>query len=212
MPVGEPKASRPLPPNDFVYPGGSPRCGVHRDFSHPALSYASATGVLSGAVVCPSCGLSRALNVIQTELKAFFSFIGTPSTLGVNSIDLTSMYGRASRDLMYDIPYPFTRRGFPLRIDGLRVMELTQGGPTSLIVQMTAKSFPDQAELVIYGEPVVPATAFINMVYIHRFGPSDQQYDYSRVIRCFKLAEESSEISISATSFPSLRTLLLMSA
>ena len=142
---------------------------------HPALSsYVSATGVLSGAVVCPSRRLSRTPNVVQTELKTFLSSIGTLSTLGVNSIDLTSMYGRASRDPVYDIPYPFTKREFPLRIDGPHVMESAQGGSTSLIVQMNAKSFPDLAEHVIYGEPVAPAAAFIDMVRINCSKPPNQ--------------------------------------
>ena len=124
--------------------------------------------------MCPSRRLSRAPNVVQTELKTFLSSIGTLSTLGVNSIDLTSMYGRASRDPVYDIPYPFTKREFPLRIDGPRVMESAQGGSTSLIVQMNAKSFPDLAEHVIYGEPVAPAAAFLDMVRIHCSKPPNQ--------------------------------------
>ena len=72
---------------------------------HPALSsYVSATGVLLGAVVRPSCRLPRAPNIVQTELKTFLSSIGTLSMLGVNSIDLTSMYSHASRDPVHDIP------------------------------------------------------------------------------------------------------------
>ena len=142
---------------------------------HPALSsYVSATGVLSGAVVCPSRRLSRAPNVVQTELKTFLSSIGTLLTLGVNSIDLTSMYGHASRDHVYDIPYPFTKREFPLHINGPHVMESAQGGLTSLIVQMNVKSFPDLAEHMIYGEPVAPAAAFIDMVCINCSKPPNQ--------------------------------------
>ena len=179
---------------------------------HPALSsYVSATGVLSGAVVCPSRRLSRAPNVVQTELKTFLSSIGTLSTLGVNSIDLTSMYGRASRDPVYDIPYPFTKREFPLRTDGPRVVEPVHGGSTSLILQVNAKLFPDLAEHVIYGEPVVPAAAFIDMVRIHRFGPLDQRHNSSRVIRCFKPVQGFSGISRSETSFLSLQILPSMS-
>ena len=134
---------------------------------HPALSsYISAAGVESGAVVCPSRRLARAPNITQMELKTFLSSIGALSTHGVNSIDLTPLYGRASRDPVYDIPYPFTRRHFPMRVDGPRVAETTHGGLTSLILQMNAKSFPDLAEHVINGEPIVPAAAFIDMVCI----------------------------------------------
>ena len=134
---------------------------------HPALSsYISATGVEPGAVVCPSRRLSKTPNIVQTELKTFLSSIGTLSTLGVNSIDLTPLYGRASRDPTYDVPYPFMERQFPIRVDGPRVMEPAHGGSTSLMLQVNAKNFPDLAEHTINGEPVVPAAAFIDMVYI----------------------------------------------
>jgi len=134
---------------------------------HPALSsYISATGVEPGAVVCPSRRLARAPNITQMELKTFLSSIGALSAHGVNSIDLTSLYGRASRDPVYDTPYPFTKRHFPMRVDGPRVAEPTQGGLTSLILQMNAKSFPDLAQHVVNGEPIVPAAAFIDMVRI----------------------------------------------
>ena len=95
-------------------------------------------------------------------------------TLGINLIDLTSMYGHASRDPVYDIPYLFTKREFPLRIDGPHVMESAQGGSTSLIVQTNAKSFPDLAEHMIYGKPVAPAAAFIDMVRINCSKPPNQ--------------------------------------
>ena len=84
------------------------------------------------------------------------------------------MYGRASHDPVYDIPYPFTKREFPLRIDGPRVMESAQGGSTSLIVQMNVKFFPNLAEHVIYGKPVAPATAFTDMVRIHCSKPPNR--------------------------------------
>ena len=170
---------------------------------HPALSsYISATGVESGVVVCPSRRLSRTPNIVQTELKTFLSSIGTLSTLGVNSIDLTPLYGRASRSPAYDVPYPFTKRQFPMRVDGPRV-----GESTSLMLQVNAKSFPDLAEHTINGEPVVPAAAFIDMVYIHRFRLSDQWYGFSRCVRCFKPAQGFSGISRSAAYFLSLQTL-----
>ena len=132
---------------------------------HPALSaYVSAAGVEPGAVVCPSRRLARAPDIAQMELKTFLSSIGALSTHGVNSIDPTPLYGRASRDPAYDIPYPFTKRHFPMRVDGPRVAEPTHGGSTSLILQMNTKSFPDLAEHVVNGEPIVPAAAFIDMV------------------------------------------------
>ena len=130
---------------------------------HPALSsYVSSAGVSPDAVICPMRRPARNSSSV-VELVTFYSSLGALVTLGVNSIDLTTLYGRASRDPVYDIPYPFTRRTFPLRIDGPREVPLIKGG-YSLLLKMNAKTFPDLAEHVINGEPVVPAAAFIDMV------------------------------------------------
>lgn len=141
---------------------------------HPALSsYISAIGAESGAVVCPSRRLAKLPNVVQTELKIFLSSIGTISTLGINSIDLTSLYGRASRNPAHDVPYPFKKRQFPMRVDGPRVVEPAHGGSTSLMLQVNAKTFPDLADHIINGEPVTPGAALIDMVRVsfQTFGP-----------------------------------------
>jgi hypothetical protein len=97
------------------------------------------------------------------ELSAFYSSLGALVMLGLNSIDLTTLYGRASRNPTYDIPYPFTRRTFPLRVAGPRESPVIKGG-YSLLLKMNAKTFPDLAEHVINGEPIVPAAAFVDMV------------------------------------------------
>ena len=88
-------------------------------------------------------------------------------------------------------------------------MESAQGGSTSLIVQMNTKFFPDLTEHVIYGEPV--ALPQLSLTWYVLIVPN-LQTTYSRVIRYFKPVQESSGISISATSFLSLQTLLSMSA
>jgi acyl transferase domain-containing protein len=132
---------------------------------HPALSsYVSSVGVSSGAVVCPM-RRPAGTSATSVELATFYSSLGTLATLGINSIDLTTLYGRASRDTAYDIPYPFTRRTFPLRVDGPRESPLAKGG-YSLLLKMNAKTFPDLAEHVINGEPIVPGAAFIDMVCV----------------------------------------------
>ena len=139
---------------------------------HPALSsYVSSLAVSPNATICP---MRRPANNSPTpvELATFYSSLGTLATLGINSIDLTSLYGPASRDPAYNIPYPFTRRTFPLRVDGPREVPLIKGG-YSLLSKMNAKTFPDLAEHVINGEPIVPAAAFIDMVrYILPSGSS----------------------------------------
>jgi len=130
---------------------------------HPALSpYVSSVGVSPSAMICPMRRPAKNSST-PVELTTFYSSLGALVTLGVNSIDLTTLYGRASRDPAYDIPYPFTRRAFPLRVDGPREAAPTEAG-CSLLLKMNAKTFPDLAEHVINGEPIVPAAAFIDMV------------------------------------------------
>jgi len=130
---------------------------------HPALSsYVSSLGVSPNAMICPMRRPAKN-SPAPVELATFYSSLGVLVTLGVNSIDLTTLYGRASRDPAYDIPYPFTRRVFPLRVDGPREASIVKGG-YSLLLKMNAKTFPDLAEHVINGEPIVPAAAFIDMV------------------------------------------------
>lgn len=130
---------------------------------HPALSsYVSSVGVSPSAMICPMRRPAKN-SPTPVELATFYSSLGALVTSGINSIDLTTLYGRASRNPAYDIPYPFTRRTFPLRVDGPREVPLPKGG-YSLLLKMNAKTFPDLAEHVINGEPIVPAAAFIDMV------------------------------------------------
>jgi len=130
---------------------------------HPALSsYVSSVGVSPDAMICPMRRPTKN-SPTPVELATFCSSLGALVTLGINSIDLTTLYGRASRNPAYDIPYPFTRRVFPLRVDGPRETPFIKGGYSSLL-KMNAKTFPDLAEHVINGEPIVPAAAFVDMV------------------------------------------------
>jgi len=133
---------------------------------HPTLSsYIVSLGVPSNMVTCPMRRPSKKSSGLHLDLIAFAESLGVMSTLGINSIDLTSLYGRASRDPTFEIPYPFTTRHFPLRFDGPREPQTAVNGSTcSLRVKMNAKLFPDLAEHVINGEPIVPAAGFIDMV------------------------------------------------
>jgi acyl transferase domain-containing protein len=128
---------------------------------HPALSSYVSSLAPSSVVTCP---MRRVSKKTTTESIAFLETVGILSTNGLNSIDLTSLYGRASRDPAYDIPYPFTARHFPLRIEGPRELAAPGGGASSKRIKMNAKTHPDLGEHVINGEPIVPAAAFIDMV------------------------------------------------
>lgn len=130
---------------------------------HPALSSYLASSVSHDRVLCP---MRRPKTPPDTdaEVLAFTRAIGDLIVLGVNQIDLTSLYGRSSRDPLYNIPYPFTERYFPMRIEGPRSRS---GGPrdgSSLHLQINAKTHPDLAQHMINGEPIMPGAGFLDMV------------------------------------------------
>lgn len=130
---------------------------------HPALSSYIASSVGHTRVLCPM-RRPKTQSDTDAEVFAFTRAIGDLIVLGVNEIDLTTIYGRSSRDSIYNIPYPFTERYFPMRIDGPRSQPgLPQDG-FCLRLQINARTHPDLAQHVINGEPIMPGTGFLDMV------------------------------------------------
>ena len=130
---------------------------------HPALSSYLASLVGHDRVLCPM-RRPKTPSDADAEALAFTRTIGDLIVLGVNQIDLTSLYGRSSRDPTYYIPYPFTERYFPMRIDGPRSRSGALRDGSTLHLQINAKTHPDLAQHVINGEPIMPGTGFLDMV------------------------------------------------
>ena len=130
---------------------------------HPALSSYIASSVGHARVLCPM-RRPRARSDADAEALAFLRTIGELILLGINQVDLTALYGRSSRDAVYDIPYPFTERYFPTRIDGPRSKPGAPQDGSSLYFQINAKTYPDLAQHVINGEPIMPGAGFLDMV------------------------------------------------
>ena len=129
---------------------------------HPALSSYLASSAGHDRVLCPM-RRPKTPSDTNAEAVAFTHAIGNLVVLGVNQIDLTSLYGRSSRDSAYDIPYPFTERYFPMRTDGPRSRSGVRDG-SSLHLQINAKTHPDLAQHMINGEPIMPGAGFLDMV------------------------------------------------
>ena len=130
---------------------------------HPALSSYLASSVGYDRVLCPM-RRPKTPSDVEAEAFAFTRAVGDLIVLGVNQIDLTSMYGRPSRDPAYDIQYPFTERYFPMRIDGPRSRSGALRDGSSLHLQINAKTHPDLAQHMINGEPIMPGAGFLDMV------------------------------------------------
>jgi len=130
---------------------------------HPALSSYLASSVDHKYVLCPM-RRPKTTSDTDAEALAFTRTIGDLIVLGVNQIDLTGLYGRSSRDPAYSIPYPFTERYFPMRIDGPRSRSGAPRDGSSLHLQINAKTHPDLAQHVINDEPIMPGAGFLDMV------------------------------------------------
>ena len=130
---------------------------------HPALSSYLSSSVGHDRALCPM-RRPKIPSDADAEALAFTRTVGDLVVLGVNQIDLTSLYGRPSRDPTYNIPYPFTERYFPMRIDGPRSRSGALRDGSSLHLQINAKTHPDLAQHVINGEPIMPGAGFLDMV------------------------------------------------
>ena len=130
---------------------------------HPALSSYLASSVGHHRVLCPM-RRQKSPSDTDAEALAFTRTVGDLIVLGINQIDLTSLYGRSSRDPAYNIPYPFTERYFPMRIDGPRSRSGALRDGSCLHLQINAKNHPDLAQHVINGEPIMPGAGFLDMV------------------------------------------------
>lgn len=141
----------------------SPEAAFVEVSPHPALSSYITALEPSTTVTCPMRRPSKNVPNSKVEVLAFAEALGQMITIGINTVDLTPLYGRASRNKEYEIPYPFTTRHFPLRLDGPREV-VSASGPCSLRQKMNFKTHSDLADHIINGEPIVPATGFIDMV------------------------------------------------
>jgi acyl transferase domain-containing protein len=130
---------------------------------HPALSSYLASSVGHSRVLCPM-RRPKIPSDTDAEALAFTRTIGDLLVLGVNQIDLTSLYDRPARNPAYDIPYPFTERHVPVRIGGPRLRSGAPSDGSSLHLQINARTHPDLAQHVINGEPIMPAAGLLDMV------------------------------------------------
>ncbi|KAJ7776328.1 hypothetical protein B0H16DRAFT_1879673 [Mycena metata] len=133
---------------------------------HPVLSpYIFAHGVDENRVFCPMQKIAgkRAPATIATttESQLFLATLGRLSLLGINSLDLSGLYGgSASKSKFMD--HPLAVRSIPeaKSLPNPKAQSVSQGiQPGGLRINL-----PTLAEHVINGEPILPATGFIELV------------------------------------------------
>ncbi|KAJ6460695.1 hypothetical protein C8R47DRAFT_993943, partial [Mycena vitilis] len=137
---------------------------------HPVLaSSLSAHGIPEERSLCPMRRSSANKPVPAFgEMSLFLETLGRLSLLGINSIDLTPLYGRgASPTESKLVEHPLARRQIsPPKLRGpSRLQGALRAGPlASARLSMNKTTHPDLAEHVINGEPILPATGFIEIL------------------------------------------------
>jgi acyl transferase domain-containing protein len=139
---------------------------------HPALSsYIAGMGAKSEKVLCPMRRPKSGSSPAFHEVTELLTCIGNLSSLGVNAIDFNAVNSTDSLAISKPLPtYPFAPKPLPLYSENSRMagkQKRTRKGPLNYeSFAMNALTHPDLAEHVIKGEPILPATAFIEMVRV----------------------------------------------
>ncbi|KAJ7096113.1 hypothetical protein C8R44DRAFT_379140 [Mycena epipterygia] len=137
---------------------------------HAVLSSSiSSRGVPDNRILCPMRRISakKAPSTASTEPTVFLDTLGRLSLLGFNSLDLSGVYGPSTfRSKLID--HPLIARVIsppkPLSPKLLRSALNNQGPLASSNLRINKTSHPDLTEHVINGEPIFPATGFIELL------------------------------------------------
>ncbi|KAJ7447113.1 hypothetical protein B0H11DRAFT_1745206, partial [Mycena galericulata] len=132
--------------------------------SHPVLSTSVlAHGVLETRILCPMRRLSAEQPHV-TETTTLLNTLGRLSLLGMNAIDLSGIYGYSTA-CPTTIKHPLIQRTIPPpKSFGLQSHHASQRILSGSHLMLSAATHPDLAEHVISGEPIFPATAYIELL------------------------------------------------
>ncbi|KAJ7673945.1 hypothetical protein DFH06DRAFT_751727 [Mycena polygramma] len=136
---------------------------------HPVLSSSIlAHGVADTRVLCPMRRLSTKPSASAArEPAVFLDTVGRLSLLGINSIDLSGLYGFSALKSKL-IEHPLTPRVIPPPKTWASHLNSTLSGSnrplSSSNLRINTTTHPDLAEHVINGEPILPATGFIELL------------------------------------------------
>ncbi|KAJ7459820.1 hypothetical protein FB451DRAFT_1182121 [Mycena latifolia] len=134
---------------------------------HPVLaSYIASVGVKPDLVVAP---LTRSKNPKPfAEVVDFLRALGKIMSLGYNGLDFRALNGPTSLKSTKKIPpYPFNRKHVPYQPSSAHaVLSRSRRGPLNYEgMGMNILTHPDMAQHVIQGEPILPATGYLEMVF-----------------------------------------------
>jgi acyl transferase domain-containing protein len=137
---------------------------------HPALSsYISGMGAKADKVLCP---MRRTKKVTEfSEISELLIALGKLSTLGVNTIDFNAINGTHTLEISRPLPaYPLAPKHMPLYSENSQLVvkqKRNRKGPLNHdFFGLNAQTHPDLAQHIINGEPIIPATGFVEMVRV----------------------------------------------
>ncbi|KAJ7052957.1 hypothetical protein C8F01DRAFT_1331735 [Mycena amicta] len=132
---------------------------------HPVLSSSIvAHGIPETHSLCPM--LRNTTKNHGSESRLLLAFVGQLSLLGINTIDLSRIYGGPAKPLDYpSLEHPLkTRHIPPPKFLVSHDMGFLSGPLSSGNLKVNQSSHPDLAQHRINGEPILPAAAFIEIV------------------------------------------------
>ncbi|KAJ6464062.1 putative polyketide synthase [Mycena sanguinolenta] len=130
---------------------------------HPVLSsylseMASPTSTVLSAVRRPKAGS------LVGEYHDMLQFLGKLTVAGHNCVDFTLLNSAACAESCLRLPvYPFLKKRFPLSLDRMRDSNLHHGPINHSRLKINCDTHPTLAEHVIRGEPIWPASGFLEM-------------------------------------------------
>ncbi|KAH7904616.1 hypothetical protein BJ138DRAFT_1130883 [Hygrophoropsis aurantiaca] len=144
-----------------------PSASVVEISPHPALSsYLRALGASASSVVCPM----RRSKVLEDghEQAVLLAALGQVVVLGHNAIDFRVLNDQQRVDRRVDLPsYPFAKKLVPYLPESSRVLQkqfAPRNGPLNYLdLRLNHETHPELAQHVIKGEPVMPASGFLEM-------------------------------------------------
>ncbi|KAF7374106.1 Polyketide synthase [Mycena sanguinolenta] len=136
---------------------------------HPALSsYISGMGAKPDKVICP---MRRTKNVTEfNEIADLLNALGNLCSLGVNTIDFHAVNGTSSLEISRPLPaYPLASKPMPVYSENSRLVvkqKRNRKGPLNHdFFAINAQTHPDIAQHIINGEPIVPTTGYVEMIF-----------------------------------------------
>ncbi|KAG1732311.1 hypothetical protein EDB19DRAFT_1912149 [Suillus lakei] len=130
---------------------------------HPALaSYLVTLGGETATVVCPL----RRPKANQGEMVSFLDALGKLAVAGHSSIDFNVLNGCTAADVPKLPAYPFSRKKVFLYPTSSSIKKIRQprNGPLNYSqLRINSQTHPYLAQHVIQGEPIMPATGFLEM-------------------------------------------------